>query len=328
MRILPIFIPHQGCDRFCIYFNQNIITGYSNPNFINISNQITNFCNKETKEKTEIAFFGGTFTNLTQKYQLELIKLVEPFYDRIDGIRISTIPDKIDENILKFCLENHISTIELGVQSFSDNVLEISGRKYTKATVTKSAKLIQEVGIHLGLQLMPGLPKSDEKSLENTIKETIQIKPKFVRIYPTIVLKNTELANLFKNDLYHPLSLNKAVDIAAKMKIKFEQAGIGVIKMGLHSDIDFSDIVAGPYHHSFGELVKSKILFEKILLNYKKGKTLIISKQDVSLFKGFKASMLISLKKRLHINELPIFFDGKLKSEKFYFSDEKVMEIW
>ncbi|MCD4818204.1 MAG: radical SAM protein [Candidatus Cloacimonetes bacterium] len=328
MRILPIFIPHQGCDRSCIYCNQNIITGYAKPDFENISNQITNFCNHKTPQKTEIAFFGGTFTNLTRKYQLELIKLVESFYDRIDGIRISTIPDKIDENILSFCLDNHISTIELGVQSFSDNVLNISGRKYTKKTVIKSAKLIQKVGINLGVQLMPGLPESNEKTLENTIKETIKINPEFVRIYPTIVLKHTKLAKLFQNGSYNPLSLDKAVDIVSKMKMKFEQSGIDVIKMGLHSDIDFSDIVAGPYHQSFGELVKSKILSEEILLNYKKGKTLAISNQDISLFKGFKASMLNLLKEKLQIKELPIFLDKKLKSEEFYFSDEKAMEIW
>ena len=135
-------------------------------------------------------------------------------------------------------------------------------------------------------------------------------------------------AKLFIDGLYHPLSLDRAVDIVAKMKMIFEKNGINVIKMGLHSDIDFSDIIAGPYHHSFGELVKSKVLLEKILKIYKRNENLAISRKDISLFKGFKSSMLNALKKKLKIKELPILFDQKLKSEDFYFSGEKAMEIW
>ena len=328
MKIFPIFIPHLGCPFACVYCNQHSITKSKIPEPSKISSDISRFCKFNQNIEKEIAFFGGTFTHLSQTEQQDFFDLVQPLLDYKTSIRISTRPDFINENILSFCRKNGVKTIELGIQSFSDQVLESSQRKYDPKTAISACKMVKKNNFNLGIQLMPGLPAFSEKYLLKTISETIKIRPEFVRIYPTIVLKNTVLEKWFRDKKYFPLEIDEAVDIVAEMVNIFEKENIKIIKIGLHSDIEPENIIAGPYHPSFGELVRAKILSERIFNKFEQDRTLIISPSDISLFKGFEQKMLNELKQKIQINKIPISIDRKLAKNKFAFRDIKAKKWW
>jgi len=329
MKILPIFIPHLGCPFNCVYCDQHLITKTIHINPKEISNRIENFCRKNAvlKDK-EIAFFGGTFTNLPTEKQKELFVLIKPFLAQISGIRISTRPDFINEKILGFCKKNKVKVIELGIQSFSDDVLTASKRGYNSHSAISACNLIKKHNFKLGIQLMPGLPNFSEKSINETVKTTILIQPDFVRIYPTIVLKKTVLEKWYKEQKYFPLIIEKAVEIVSAMKLQFDKNKIKIIKIGLHSDIDINSITAGPYHPAFGELVNSNILLIKIIKEYKKSSTLIISAKDVSLFKGFDSLMLLELKEKLKLDKIPIIINSNLIKNNFFWRNVSPEKIW
>jgi histone acetyltransferase (RNA polymerase elongator complex component) len=327
MKIFPIFIPHQGCAYRCIYCNQHFITRSKLPDIKNIEPEIAAFCRKNRSEEKEIAFFGGTFTSMTKPSQQKYLDIANKFRKHISGIRISTRPDSIDPEVLTFCKENNVRTIELGIQSFDDEVLKKTLRGYNSETAINACKLVKGYKFQLGIQLMPGLPGFCWRSLENSINLTKKIAPHFVRIYPTIILKRTKLEKWFLAGKYTPLKLNNSVEMVSGMLGEFEKNGIRVIKIGLHSDIKEEDIIAGPYHRSFGELVRAEILKKNIIENYKP-QTLVISSVDVSLFKGFKSQMLKELKQELNLDKLLIIIDNKMEKSKFLFTELPPLEYW
>ncbi len=327
MKIFPIFIPHLGCPFNCVYCDQITITKSNIPSVRSITDKVKTFCDNNNGEEKEIAFFGGTFTKLSQEQQQAYFDAVNEHKDLINGIRISTRPDSIDQDILDFCKDNNVRTIELGIQSFDDSVLLTTKRGYTSETAIESCNLIKINNFNLGIQLMPGLPGFNSKSLKKTIETTIILKPDFVRIYPTIVLKNTKLENWFNSGKYFPLSLEEAIEITSKMISRFREKNIAVIKVGLHSDINQEDIIAGPYHQSFGELIRSEMLKVKILSNFKT-KTLEISPSDISLFKGFNSKMLKEIKEKKKLKNLPIIINKNMKKDKYIFTNAQPDYNW
>ncbi len=312
MKIFPIFIPHLGCPLSCVYCNQLTITKSKIPSVQTISENVRKFCENNQLEEKEIAFFGGTFTKLSNEQQQTFLDTVNKYKDLIDSIRISTRPDSIDREVLDFCKNNNVRTIELGIQSFDDTVLKTTKRGYTSQTAKATCNLIKENNFSLGIQLMPGLPGFNNDSLKRTIETTIKLKPDFVRIYPTIVLKDTELENLYRLGTYSPLSLQESIVIASEMISRFRENNISIIKVGLHSDINKEDIIAGPYHQSFGELIRAEMLKTEILNNFET-RTLEISPNDISLFKGFKSKMLKEIKEEKGLKYLPIKINKNIK---------------
>ena len=275
-----------------------------------------------------MAFFGGTFTGLAPTLQKNLLKLLQPLLDEKTAIRISTRPDRITPENLVFLKSMGVRTIELGIQSFSDQVLIASKRGYNSATATKSCKLIKQSGLKLGIQIMPGLPGSDAEALECTIQQTITLDPSFIRVYPTIVLQDTVLADKYSNGEYTPLSLEAATSICSGISRRMDKHNIDIIKMGLHSDIDPEAVLAGPYHQSFGELVRAEILYENIIAEFSCKSTLHISSQDISLFKGFASTMLKKLQATLKLPKIPIIIDKSLTKNSFKFSSNPTEIYW
>lgn len=328
MIVYPIFIPHLGCPFECIYCNQHQITKVEEPDLRPIYENVKQFCQNHPEEDKEIAFFGGTFTGLPQVKQKELLTLLSPLLDKTTSIRISTRPDCINSTILGFLKNNGVQTIELGIQSFYNQVLSETKRGYTAETAVSNCYKIQEFGFQLGIQIMPGLPGFSEQSLETTMKQIIAIKPDFIRVYPTIILKSTKLEQLYNDDKYSPLSLEKSIEICANISNLMQQHKTPIIKMGLHSDIDPEAVIAGPYHQAFGELVRAEIIYKKLLNDFEKGKTLHISPADVSLFLGFKKQMLIKLKSALNLTELALHIDNSLTKSHYTFSDITADKIW
>ncbi|MBW6515894.1 MAG: radical SAM protein [Candidatus Cloacimonetes bacterium] len=352
MKIFPIFIPFAGCKNRCIYCQQQLITRTVNPDFIKIREQLSKFCVKYQEIAKEIAFYGGSFTLLSHKQQKELLNEIKPFIPFVEGIRVSTRPDGITKESLSFAANNRITTIELGIQSFDDHVLIETKRPYNSAEAIAASRAVKSAGIKLGIQLMPGLPGETAESIRNTIKQTISLQPNFVRIYPTLVLKDTEMAEMYQADIYAPLALEEAIRISAEMTIKFRKAAIKVIKIGLHSDLsadsvtqttkyhtennpislkipDLPDtIIAGPYHPAFGELVSQEILYKNIINSYQPNRSYLISTRAISLFKRDDEYLLKKIKKNLPINKLPVILDDKIEKEMAFLIESKPDFLW
>lgn len=271
--ILPIFLPQMGCRETCIFCNQRVVSGqvkYLRPEAIQqeIFAKLAWF---PQGFPIEVAFYGGSFTALPLTLQEAYLSQVKDVAEStaIQSIRLSTRPDCIDEKILSLLKRYGVKTIELGVQSLDNHVLYLAGRSHRKDHVLKSLNLIKEFGFHSVLQLMPGLPDEDWSSLFDTVSDIITLAPEQVRIYPTLVLAGTELAKWYDEGIYKPLSLDEAVRRTAWMKETFSNSGIHVIRLGLQSSNDLAgeQLIAGPYHPAFGELVESQIWLNKIELS-------------------------------------------------------------
>ena len=293
---ISIFVPHIGCPNKCSFCNQRYITGVCKApkpqDVISAVNTAVNSPNYDAKT-TEIAFFGGSFTAINRNYMTSLLKTASDFVNegKVSGIRISTRPDAIDDEILCLLKEHNVTAIELGAQSLNDRVLRLNNRGHKAEDVSNAAKMIKEYGFELGLQIMTGLYADSDSSAVKTAQKVIEIKPDTVRIYPTIVLKNTDLAALYLDGKYKPQSLDSAVNLAAKLYKMFCDAGIRVIRLGLHS-IEEKAFIAGPWHPAFSELCQSQIMLNDVIKKLDaKGRYIIyVGKSDVSKMTGQKKS--------------------------------------
>jgi histone acetyltransferase (RNA polymerase elongator complex component) len=257
--IYPIFIPQVGCLHQCIYCDQFKITKATDIDWAITTESIQVFIKKHRDKQKEIAFFGGSFTCLSFEAMQFYFDKVSPLIDAHTHFRISTRADAITEDILIFLKTNNVKTIELGVQSFSDVELLHSQRGYNAKTAIFACNQIQKQGFNLCVQLLIGLPQANFDTYAETMQRLGKIRPDYVRLYPLIVLRDTELEKMFKNGEYNPLSTDVAIQICS-IFLKFcKSHGIKVIKIGLHSDISKDDVVAGPYCMNIGELVKNKI---------------------------------------------------------------------
>lgn len=264
--IVPFFIPHQGCPFNCIFCDQRRITGLQQaPSAQEIGERIQEaIAGLPPTACPEVAFYGGSFTGLEPALQEKLLEPAFAAYRKglIKGIRISTRPDLIDEGILTFLAERGVKTVELGVQSLDAEVLAASGRNYTASQVEEAAALIKQRGFSLGMQIMLGLPRDTWEKAVATAKKIASWGPDFVRLYPAVVIRNTPLADLYLARKYQPLSLEEAIVWAAELYLFFEWCNIKVIRMGLHPSetlLKPGEVVGGPFHPAFGELVSSRI---------------------------------------------------------------------
>ena len=269
---ISVFIPHEGCKHRCSFCNQKAITGRVTKD------DVKNIVEKANNPKAEIAFFGGSFTLIDRDYMINLLDTAKMYVDmgKASAIRFSTRPDGISKEILDIIKKYPVKTIELGAQSMCDDVLKANLRGHSKDCVIKASKLIKEYGFNLGLQMMLGLYKSDDEKDILTAKEIIALKPDCVRIYPTVVIKNTLLEKLYLNKEYTPLELEHAVELSAKILEMFLDNNIPVIRLGLH---EVSDNIAGPFHPAFGELAQSRLMLNK-------AKRLLKTKGDYKIFVG------------------------------------------
>ena len=265
---ISIFVPHQGCPCQCSFCNQKTITGQAKaPTPDDVVSAVETALRKKNFEY-EIAFFGGSFTAIDREYMTSLLKAAFPYVKsgQVMGIRISTRPDCIDDGILALLKEYGVTSIELGAQSMDDGVLDANRRGHTAQDVVNASKLIKSYGFELGLQMMTGLYTDTEEKAIKTAERIIELAPATVRIYPTVVLKGTYLAELYQKELYSPLNAFDSAELCARLVPMFEKAGIKIIRMGLHSGEDIKkNMLAGGFHDSFGELVKSRLMVEKIL---------------------------------------------------------------
>lgn len=280
----------------------------------------------------EIAFFGGSFTAIDVDIQKSLLSVAKEYVEKglVKDIRMSTRPDCIDEDILSMLKEYKTSIIELGVQSLDEKVLLDSIRGHQSEIVYKSSKMIKNSGIKLGLQMMIGLPADTEEKCIFTAKKFVELKPDCVRVYPTLVVKDTGLEKLMEQNKYNPFTLEESVNIVKKVLVLFYVNNINVIRVGLQATDDIQigkAVLAGPYHPAFRELVEADMIkdyLEFVILQNKNIKQMLVksNKKNISKIIGNKKTnvkymeekfgvLLKTQESDLDINQLEIVLDGK-----------------
>lgn len=323
--IIPVFIPHFGCTHACVFCNQQKITGRDTPV---TAREVTGIIDEHIariteKRHIEVAFYGGSFTALDVNVQCELLAPVYKALQcgKIHAIRVSTRPDCISDTIVENLISYGVSTIELGVQSLDDKVLQASARGHHSADVKHAVAIIKKLKLICGIQFMPGLPEEDWISLIGTVRGIIELAPDFVRIYPTIVIAHTKLAEMHRDGSYTALSLSAGVTRVAFLKLLFAQQGIPVIRTGLQAtdDLGSSDVVlAGPYHPAFGEMVDSYLFYlmlvhsvESLGLDKNSVITIHHHSRDTSKLRGVSNSNIKKLQNIYYINNLTLKPDGE-----------------
>ncbi len=293
---ISIFVPHKGCPNDCSFCNQRAISGQTvsaTPDDVTKAVETAIEYNVNPKN-TEIAFFGGSFTAIEREYMCSLLTAAKHFLDTLGfkGIRVSTRPDCIDNEVLTVLKGYGVTAIELGAQSMDDDVLSANRRGHTADDVRRTSALIKQYGFELGLQMMTGLYRSDFSKDLYTAKEIIKLKPDTVRIYPTVVLKNTHLGYLQEVGEYNAPTAEESAPFCADLLQMFNENNIRVIKLGLHSSETVeSDMIGGAYHPAFRELCEGCIYLRKILQKLekkdKKGTyTVFVNEKALSKAKG------------------------------------------
>ena len=299
---ISIFVPHLGCPNKCSFCNQCHITGKAEqptPQDIDFAVNKAVLSKNYSRFDTEIAFFGGSFTAIDRDYMLSLLKNAGKYVENktVKGIRISTRPDCISPEILDILRKYGVTAIELGAQSMVDTVLEKNDRGHTAKAVETASKLIKDYGFELGLQMMTGLFGDTNEGSLYTAQKIIELQPKTVRIYPTIVLANTRLAELFNDGVYKPQTVNEAAELCVRLSNMFESKNISVIRVGLHT-INEKSYVTGPWHAAFGEICESIKYYDLILSKLKnKGKyNIFVKNSEISKAIGQSKSNVQKLK--------------------------------
>lgn len=271
---IPIFIPHYGCPNGCVFCNQQKISGKDElDDEQSIRRNIEmSLGTSEGRQDIEIAFFGGSFTGLDKDVQRAYLDLGKEYVQKynLKGIRLSTRPDYITLEILELLKNYPVTSIELGVQSLDEEVLLRSKRNHTLEDVERAVKLIKKTRIELGLQMMIGLPGDTIEKAKRTAERMIEYGADTVRVYPTLVLEDTELATLYRRGEYLPLSLEQAIEWTSTILPLFEKNKIKVIRVGLQSNEGLNSelVLGGPYHPAFKELVMDQIVFSQFVEGY------------------------------------------------------------
>jgi len=316
---IPIFVSHFGCPNDCIFCNQKKISGVHSPCEISDAKKIIEDALKYTSptDKIEIAFFGGSFTGIDINRQEEYLKLASGYNV---GIRLSTRPDYINDKILSLLEKYKVTTIELGVQSMIDDILKLNERGMMVFDTINAVEKIRSRGFSLGIQMMTSMYGSKNEDDIFTAGEIIKLKPDFVRIYPTVVIGDTKLYELYLEGKYKTKELAETVSICAQIYKLFCEANIPVIRLGLMSSEEIrSDKVIGAYHEAFGELVMTRYYYDKIsgMIENRTGEILMI-----------KAPLTLKSKIIGHKKENFIKFKQKFKRVEYIASNELEVEVW
>jgi len=324
--IIPVFVPHKGCPNDCIYCNQKSISGQTEEMAGARMREIVerNLSSFTGGRYIEIAFYGGSFTGIDKRKQLELLETGQYYVNAgfVREMRLSTRPDYINEDILETLRKYNVRTIEIGVQSLDSEVLRISQRGHGIREVAEAARLIKDYGFRLGIQTMIGLPGDTREKDIITAQKVVEFNPEVVRIYPTLVIKNTKLESMYKNGEYSPLTVDEAVDICAHLLEIYKENGINVIRIGLQPTEEIregAEVVAGPFHPAFRQLVESRLMLKKIeemiermQLGGSREITVFAPEKELSYITGQKRCNIKSLKEKYGFSKIRI-----IKSNEF-----------
>lgn len=314
--IIPIFLPHIGCPNRCIFCNQRTtVKDIPSPSYVEslIESSIKTMPMAPDR-KREIAFYGGSFTAMKRDEQISYLEKTRIFLlsGLIDSLRISTRPDAIDEEELILLKKYGVRTVEIGTQSLIDEVLRLSNRGHDSKDTIKSINLLKSFDFEVGVHLMIGLPGDNFDFFLQSIEKLIELKPSFLRIHPTLVLKGAPLENLWRAKKYNPLSLNEAIKWLKVGVLKLENEAIPIVRIGLQPTKELEGhLIAGPYHPALHQMVRSAIyldMAESLLKKYQNLKSVILlcNPKEVSNLRGQKNNNILKLKEKYGIKEILI----------------------
>lgn len=332
--IIPFFLPQWGCPQRCVFCHQERITGTHRPEIrrSDFEAQVEAGLHSRRKRegrRVELAFFGGTFTLLPEPVREALLSWAGAYVrqGRVEAIRLSTRPDALPEEIVADLKAAGVRTVELGVQSLNDRALERSGRGHSALDSIRAVERLKKCGLAVGIQLMVGLPGDTPAGFRRTIREVSGLKPDLVRIYPALVFPDTVLAHWVEKGRYTPLTLEEAVALCREAVELLEREGIPVIRLGLQHQARMvlgRDILAGPYHPAFGDLVRGKIFLQQITQDLARREfprqadlELRVAGRDIGFLKGNNRENLMKLKSDLGTSQLRVDIDPALPSGKW-----------
>ncbi|MDP3386255.1 MAG: radical SAM protein [Eubacteriales bacterium] len=345
--IIPIFIPHKGCPNDCYFCNQKKITGGdSDISSMDIINHIERYLKtvESYDNHIEIAFFGGSFTAIELSTQEKLLSIAYKYKcsKRINAIRISTRPDAISDAILDMLEDYGVDIVELGVQSMDDEVLSKINRGHTSEDVIRSSHLIKKRNMILGHQIMPGLYGSSTEKDIRTAVESVALLPDIARIYPTLIIKDTQFERLYEQNRYQPLKLDESVELVSQIYAIYDKERIKVIRVGLQPTSNMAlgkDIIAGPFHPAYRQMIMTNI-YVTSLIHGLKGKetnrlTIRSSEKNYNYIVGLNKKGLERLNKSLNIECLSYIKDNDTECievctnhDKMCFSERDLMETF
>jgi histone acetyltransferase (RNA polymerase elongator complex component) len=337
--IIPIFIPHMGCPHQCIFCNQRAIAGKTaqTPSADQIQQVVRRFLKygKKRPSTSQISFFGGSFLGLEKKTVRSLLGAAMPFVRAkdVDSIRFSTRPDTVSQEALSLLDGFPVSTVELGVQSMNDRVLDAAGRGHQASDTVVAADLLKKRGFEMGLQMMVGLPEDDDDGAMETARRIAELEPDFVRIYPTLVLEGSQLAGRYRDGRYHPMALEACVTLVKRLFLYFNTHHIPVVRMGLQASDGLTragGFIAGPYHPAFGHLVHGEIVLDAIYSALDRMEkppdplTLSVHPSMVSRVQGLHKLNIGRLKKAFDLKKIVLRQDGCLAKGTLVVAEERI----
>ena len=325
--IIPIFLPNAGCRERCLFCNQKVM-GEKLPSPSSVRKLVETSLAVIPYEKNgrgkQVAFYGGSFTAIDREDQIRYLKEVQPFLSSglFDSIRISTRPDALDEETLSLLKEYRVKTIEIGAQSMIDQVLLLANRGHWAEDSISATTRLKRWGFEIGIHLMIGLPGDTFDHFLQTLDRVIDLRPDFVRIHPTLVLKGAPLEMLWRNGEYFPLSLGEAIQWLKKGLLKLERATIPVARVGLQPTKELEEsFLAGPYHPALHQLIDSAIFFDMaaslLQISQKNGKALFLCHpKEVSNLRGQRNENIFKFKEQFNLSE--ILINGKKQLPRGY----------
>jgi histone acetyltransferase (RNA polymerase elongator complex component) len=264
--IRPVFIPGIGCPSQCIYCNQRLQTGTTTHSLSAIYSRLAAnlaLARQENQQPFELAFYGGTFTQIPSYWRMKFLELSSHYQQKglISSVRCSTRPDSCCDSELEKLAKLGLQTVEIGAQTFCSRVLAACNRGYEPNVIFKAQKAVKNAGLKLGIQLLPGLPGHSPAIWLRDVRQTCNLWPDFVRIYPCLVLKDTQLHSLYSRGLFVPWTLDQTVRALARGVLRFWNSNIPVIRMGLHPEPSMlTALITGPWHAALGSLVRSRVV--------------------------------------------------------------------
>jgi len=267
--IVPFFISHRGCPHRCIFCDQQKIAGAVGtfPSPAEIRDTVARYRHSSGSRVVDVAFYGGSFTSIAREDQQRLLFPLQDLIaaGEVSSVRVSTRPDTLDAAAAAFLHAAGVDVVELGVQSMDDSVLRQAERGHAAADVAPAVRCLKNEGITVGLQLMPGLPGDTMAISLASLASVLELRPDFLRIYPTVVVAGTPLAQRYADGSYRPLSLGEAVELCKRLLHCAHRAGVPIVRMGLQPTVDLERggvILAGPFHPAFRQLVEGELCFD------------------------------------------------------------------
>lgn len=334
MKVLPLYLPQQGCRHQCVYCNQPLTVGSPNERELwqdRLQWTLENTCD----ESWEIAFFGGTFSALPlEEMEGCFAETVAYLSDeKVQGIRISTRPDAVSGETLEYLRRRGVRTIELGVESLDDDVLRRSGRGHSALEARDACLRVKQYGFLLGIHLMCGLPGQGEASWKHTVLEALKLPLDMVRIAPTLVLKDTPLEKLYRRGVYQPMEVEKAIMQCAFAYQHFYAKGVAIARVGLGiSDAEGcgeEKIVAGPWHPALRHEVESRLVRQNVLnmLSRESESRIDIHPKDISIVQGERKKNLEYWQTRLGL-QVEIRRDEDVPRHRFRLGDDRMYSLF